>query len=69
MIDLITGDNLYGFQIVHDPDSEDPTGPDFHLIVYTLQGDSKSTFVPKARVTGDQLAEALHARGLMPPEG
>ncbi len=70
MPDLITGDNLIAFDIVDQPaPCDDGTGPDFHLVVYTLEGDDKTTWVPISWVTADQLAGALHPRGFLPDTG
>ena len=69
MPDLITGDNLMGFDIIDQPDSQDDgTGPDFHLVIYTLEGEEQpARWTPtKTMVTADQLARALHLCGLSP---
>ena len=68
MPDLITGDNLIAFDIIHRPDPDDETGPDFHLAVYTLEGKDNSQWVPWSTVTADQLAGALRPKGFLPPD-
>ena len=68
MPDLITGDNLIAFDIIYEPDPDDDgSGPDFHLVVYKLDGDVKTKWVPHSKVNADQLAGALHPRGFLPP--
>ena len=68
MPDLITGDNLIGFDVIDQLDPQDDgTGPDFHLVIYTLEGeDQKAHWAPRTMVTADQLAAALRLCGFLP---
>ena len=70
MPDLVTRDNLTAFDILDTVDQmEDDTGPDFHLVVYTLEGEHNTQWVPDIRITADQLAKALRSQGLLQQEG
>ena len=70
MPDLITGNNLIAFDIIDQPDPhDDGTGPDFHLVIYTLEGEEQpARWTPKTMVTADQLAGALHLCGFLPKD-
>ena len=63
---LITSDNLIAFEILDQPDPDDQTGPNFHLVIYTLNQDAKDPWTPKVKITADQLVEALRAQQPVP---
>ena len=64
--ELITGDNLIAFEIQYEPDpNDDGVGPDFHLVVYTLEGESNTEWKPRREINADQLATALNAHGFI----
>ena len=66
---LITGDNLLAFDIVDQPHPDDDgTGPDHHLVVYTLEDSDPAFWTPRTSVNADQLAAALNTHGLLPQQ-